>query len=98
MSFSSSRAKVLLQIMQETMQHTIVLLQGLRHRRSTAQQLNVIRLPPARSSTSAQSELRSISALGIFTWNSFRIVDWVCSLPEIDHGRIGVTGASGGGT
>ncbi len=47
---------------------------------------------------SAQSELRSISALGIFTWNSFRIVDWVCSLPEIDHERIGVTGASGGGT
>ena len=47
---------------------------------------------------SAQAELRCVSALGIFTLNSLRIVDWLVSLPEIDTDRIGVTGASGGGT
>lgn len=47
---------------------------------------------------SAQSELRCLNALGIQTWNSIRCVDWLTSRDDCDPTRIGVTGASGGGT
>ena len=41
---------------------------------------------------------RTPLALTMQLWNSIRITDFICSLETVDTSKIGITGASGGGT
>jgi dienelactone hydrolase len=43
-------------------------------------------------------QLWSFSPFGLQLWNSIRSVDYLASLPNVDSGRLAITGASGGGT
>jgi len=47
---------------------------------------------------SAEQRLWSFGPLGLQLWDSIRALDFLASLDDVDAGRLGITGASGGGT
>jgi dienelactone hydrolase len=55
-------------------------------------------IPHRSGFTDPQALLRSQSFMGLQTFNSLCALDFLCQLPDVDPSRIGVTGASGGGT
>jgi dienelactone hydrolase len=57
---------------------------------------DTVQIPHA--ATGQREQLWGLGLLGLQTWNSIRVLDFLQSLPDVDAERLGVTGESGGGT
>ncbi len=57
---------------------------------------DTVQIPHA--ATGPREQLWGLGLLGLQTWNSIRVLDFLQSLPDVDPAQIAVTGESGGGT